>query len=87
MAWQDVKRLVKQQQEIWTEVKESLEEKKNSISEKVLQRLTPKPKNFIQTPKLKQFAGEEIVWKVPSKTVPAPLFFKMSNKVLSESES
>ena len=61
--------------------KESLEEKKNSISEKVLQRLTPKPKNFIQTPKLKQFAGEEIVWKVPSKTVPAPLFFKMSYEV------
>ena len=37
--------------------KESLEEKKNRISKKVLQRLTPKPKNFIQTPKLKQFAG------------------------------
>ena len=37
--------------------KESLEEKKYSISKKVLQRLTLKSKNFIQTPKLKQFAG------------------------------
>ena len=49
MAWQDVKRLEQKS-------KESLEEKKNSISKKVLQRLTPKPKNFIQTPKLEQFA-------------------------------
>ena len=111
--------------------KESLEEKKNSISKKVLQRLTPKPKNFIQTPKLKQFAelvkrrlfgrkaekenaessegldcstdmfeeDEEFAPSspkaedaaetklIPSSTVPAPLFFKMSNEVLSESES
>ena len=111
--------------------KESLEEKKYSISKKVLQRLTPKPKNFIQTPKLKQFAGpvkrrlfgrkaekenaessvgldcskdmfeddEEFAPSspkvedaaetkpIPSSTVPAPLFFKMSNEVMSESES
>ena len=93
--------------------------------------MTPKPNNFIQTPKLKQFAGpvkrrlfgrkaekenaessvgldcskdmfedhEEFAPSspkvedaaetkpVPSNTVPAPLFFKMSNEVLSESES
>ena len=93
--------------------------------------MTPKPNNFIQTPKLKQFAGpvkrrlfgrkaekenaessvgldcskdmfeddEEFAPSspkaedaaetklIPSSTVPAPLFFKMSNEVLSESES
>ena len=93
--------------------------------------MTPKPNNFIQTPKLKQFAGpvkrrlfgrkaekenaessvgldcskdmfeddEEFAPSspkvedaaetkpVPSNTVPAPLFLKMSNEVLSESES
>ena len=92
--------------------------------------MTPKPNNFIQTPKLKQFAGpvkrrlfgrkaekenaessvgldcskdmfeddEEFAPSspkvedaaetkpVPSNTVPAPLFFKISNEVLSESE-
>ena len=92
--------------------------------------MTPKPNNFIQTPKLKQFAGpvkrrlfgrkaekenaessvgldcskdmfeddEEFAPSspkvedaaetkpIPSNTVPAPLFFKMSNEVLSESE-
>ena len=93
--------------------------------------MTPKPNTFIQTPKLKQFAGpvkrrlfgrkaekenaessvgldcskdmfeedEEFAPSspkaedaaetklIPSSTVPAPLFFKMSNEVMSESES
>ena len=37
--------------------KELLEEKMSSISKKILQRLTPKPMNVLQTPKLKHFAG------------------------------
>ena len=113
--------------------KELLEEKKSSISKKILQRLTPKPMNVLKTPKLKHLAGpvkrklfgrkaekenaehaessvgldcskdmfeedesapsspkaEDAAQSkpVPSNTLPVPLFFKMSNEVLSSSES